>query len=189
MTGHATDAGAGLRFARVYLAVVGLLLLVIGTVTILGHVARGLEGITLVFSQEAVDEVGGMGPAPTEGADRSSPPPVPADETVGGVQFVDLPSLALTLAGGGIATAGALVLGRRTPWSVPLGLAGAAVAVVVGFFPAALGIWAANFYAGSSDGQLLSYLLVSLLVSAVLVAAAIACAIAVWRRRDQLSRE
>jgi len=185
MTGHAIDAGAGLRFARAYLAVVGLLLLVIGTVTIVGHVARGLDGITLVFSQEAVEEVGGIGPAPTEGEDPSSPPPVPADETVGGVQFVDLPSLALTLAGGGIATAGALVLGRRTPWSVPLGLAGAAVAVVVGLFPAALGIWAANFYGGSSVGQLLPYLL----VSAVFVAAAIACAIAVWRRRDQLSRD
>jgi hypothetical protein len=181
MTGHATDAGAGLRFARAYLAVVGLFLLVIGTVTIVGYVARGLDGITLVFSQEAVEEVGGIGPEPTEGEDPSSPQPVPADETVGGVQFVDLPSLALTLAGGGITTAGALVLGRRTPWSVPLGLAGAAVAVVVGLFPATLGL----AYGGSSFGQLLPYLL----VSAVLVAAAIACAIAVWRRRDQLSRD
>jgi hypothetical protein len=181
MTGYATDAGAGLRFARVYLAVVGLLLLVIGTVTIVGYVARGPDGSTLVFSREA---------APTEGEDPSSPPPVPADEAVGGgAQFVDLPSLALTLAGGGIATAGALLLGRRTPWSVPLGLAGAAVAAAVGLFPAALGIWAANFYGGSSGGQLLPYLLVSLLVSAVFVAAAIACAIAVWRRRDQLSRD
>ncbi len=181
MTGHATDAGAGLRFVRAYLAVVGLLLLVIGTATIVGHVASGLDGITLVFSQEAVEEVGGIGPEPTEGEDPSALPPVPADETVGGMQFVDLPSLALTLAGGGIATAGAIILGRRTPWSVPLGLAGAAVAVVVGLFPAALG----SFYGGSSVGQLLPYLL----VSAVFVAAAIACAIAVWRRRDQLSRD
>ena len=61
--------------------------------------------------------------------------------------------------------------------------------MVVGLFPAALGIWTANFYGGSSGGQLLPYLLVSLLVSAVLVAAAIACAIAVWHRRDQLSRD
>ncbi len=184
MTGHATDAGTGLRLARAYLAAVGLLLLVIGTVTIVGHVASGLDGITLVFSQDAVEEVGGIGTAPTGGEDPSSPAPVPAHETFGGVQFVDLPSLALTLAGGGITTAGALVLGRRTPWSVPLGLAGAAIAAVVGLFPAALGIWAANFYGGLSFGELLPYLL----VSAVFVAASIACAIAVWRRRDQLSR-
>lgn len=179
MTHHTIDAGAGLGFARAYLAVVGLLLLVIGTVTIVGYVSSGLDGITLVFSQEAVDEVGGIGPAPTEGEDPSSPSPLPADETVGGVQFVDLPSLALTLAGGGIAIAGALLLGRRTPWSVPLGLAGTAVAAVVGLFPAMLGL----AYGGSSVGQLLPYLL----VSAVFVAAAIACAIAVWSRRDQLS--
>lgn len=171
------------RFAQAYLGIVGLLLLAIGGVTIASHLGGALGGITLVFSQEAMDGDGAPGPAPTEGDGTSAtPPPIPANEAVGGVQFVDIPSIVLTLAGGAIAAAGALLLDRRSRWSVPLGLAGSAVAAVVGLFPALIGIWAADFYGMSSPGEVLPFLLASV----AFVAAAGACAVSVWRRRHEL---
>jgi len=169
MNTHAETAPAGLRIARWYLAAVAALLLGIGSVTVIGHVAQAMAGVTLVFSQDEMQE--------------ESPQVVLADETTGGLQFVDLPSLAVTLVAGALAAAGAVALFRRTRWALPLGLAASAVAAGIGLIPAAIGLWAANYYA------LVDLVAVTpfLALSAVLVAAALFCGIAVWRFRQALT--
>ena len=158
---------------------VAILLLGIAIVTVAGHVSQAMAGTVLVFSQDEVGNAeGGLGPAPIEGDPDATPDPLPAEGT-GATQFVDLTSMALTLAGGLTAGAGAIMLGRRSRWSVPLGLAGMAVVAIVGAFPALLGIWAASFYGMTSPSQLLPYLA----VSAVLVGAAFAGMAMIWRQR------
>lgn len=164
---------------RIAETAVATLLLGIALVTIGGHVSQAMAGTTLEFSQ---DELGNpedaIGPAPVQGDPEESPRPLPPD-TVGSTQYVDLVSIGLTLAGGLIAGAGAVMLGRRSRWSVPLGLAGMGVAGVVGAGPAVLGIWAASFYGMTSAGQLVPYLG----VSAVIIGLAVAGAATIWRQR------
>jgi hypothetical protein len=163
---------------RIAQAAVATLLLGITVVTVAGHAAQAMAGTVLVFSQDDMRNAEGVpGPAPMQGDPGATP--LPAEGTVGATQFVDIGSIALTLAGGLIAGAGAIMLARRSRWSVPLGLAGMAVVAIVGAFPALLGIWAASFYGMTSAGQLVPYLA----VSAVPVGAAIAGMAMIWRQR------
>lgn len=168
------------RLARWYLAAVAVLLLGVTAVTIASHAALALGGITLVFSQAEMDEMGPrIGPAPEQG-EPGAPEPIPAEEATGGVQYVDVTSIALTLVGGAVAAAGALMLSRRSPWSVPLGLAAVVVTAIVGLVPASIGIWAADYYAMVDLAQVIPFLV----VSALLVAMSLAAAVAIWRHRE-----
>ena len=185
MRTHTEAAPAGLRIARWYLAAAAALLLGMAAITILTHVGQALSGTTLVFSQEDMSEGGAVGPAPAEG-DVVGPAPAEGDEApaspagpTGSTQFVDLPSLALTIGAGTIAAAGAIALFRRSRWAVPLGLAATAVAVGVGLIPASIGLWALDYYALGDLGQVAPFLV----ISAALVTAALLCAVAVWRAR------
>lgn len=173
-------APAGLRIARWYLAAVAALLLGIGAVTIVGHVAQAAAGTALVFSQEEMRVEGAIGPAPTAG---EAPPAVPEAQASGSTQFVDLPSLALTLAAGAVAAAGAGALFRRTRFALPLGIAASAVAAGAGLIPAAIGLWAVDYYALVD----LASVMPLLVMSAVLVTAAALTALAVWRSRRILA--
>lgn len=181
MTRTTNTAPASVRLARWYLAAVGALLLGVSLVTVASHVALAAQGVTLVFSQEQMDDVAGaIEPAPADGAGPgAAPDPVPAEEAVGGVQYVDVAAIGLTMLGGALAAAGALMLLRRSRWSVALGLAAVAVTAAVGLLPAWIGIWAMNFYAEVDLGQAIPFLV----VSGVLVALSLACAVAIWRHR------
>lgn len=172
-----------LRVARWYLAAVAVLLLGITVTTIVSHAAQAAQGITLVFSQEEMrgGGGGGIGPAPTEG--DATGPSLPPEATTGGMQYVDVPSLGLTLAGGVMAAAAAIALFRRSRWAVPLGLAGAGVAAGVGLIPASIGLWAAEYY-GTASGEVAPFLV----VSAGLVLLALLCALAIWQGRAALRR-
>jgi len=160
---------------------VAVLLLAIAAMTTFGHATAAMGGSTLVFDQRDMGDAGG--PAPAAGDDAPEPPPLSPDATTGGSQYVDLPGLAMTMAGGAVAAAGALFLHRRSRWSVPLGLAAMAVTAAVGLFPAALGVWAANFYGNGIDASVIPYLA----VSGILSGAAILGAVAIWRHRRLLS--
>jgi hypothetical protein len=179
MANRTDSTPISIRLVIWYLAAVGLLLLAIGLATIVSHAMLAAGGTTLVYSQEAMGDGDGIGPAPMAGEDA---PPVPADQATGGMQYVDLPALALVIAGGAIAAAGAIALVRRGQWAVPLGLAGAAVAAVVGSIPAAIGIWAADLYAIGIDGAMWF-----LVVSAALVLVAVLAGVSVWRHRGALA--
>ncbi len=178
-----TDAGnltTGASLMRWYIGLVGLLLLSIVLATVANYVSQAAAGTTLVFSQEDMAAGGGgIGPAPMEGEPSGLPP----EQTIGSTQYVDLPSIGLTLVGGLIAIAGAVMLGRRSRWSLPLALAGAGVAVIVGLFPASLGVWAMGYYGMGSVGSVVPYLA----VSAVLSGTALAGAWAIWRNRARFA--
>lgn len=164
---------------RVVETATATLLLGIAFVTIAGHASQAMAGTTLVFSQDDMGNAGdALGPAPVQGDPEAEPQPLPP-ETAGSTQYVDLLSLGLTVAGGLIAGAGAVMLGRRSRWSVPLGMAGMVVAGVVGAGPAILGLWAASFYGMTSPGQLVPYLG----VSAVLVGLAVIGLVTIWTHR------
>jgi hypothetical protein len=185
MTQTTGPSPTSVRLTRWYLAAAAALLLGIVVVTVAGHASLAAQDVTLVFSQAEMDEVGALiGPAPEEGAGDpgASPTPIPPEETVGGTQYVDLTSLGLTLLGGIVAAAGAWMLTRRSSWSVPLGLAAVAVTAAVGLIPAAIGVWAADFYAMVDLGQVLPFLL----VSGLLVAGSVAAGVAIWRHRAVL---
>ena len=155
------------------------LLLGIALVTIAGHVTQAMAGTTLVFSRDDMGDPGGaLGPAPMQGDAEAEPHPLPP-ETGGSADYVDLVSIGLALAGGLIAGAGAVMLGRASRWSVPMGMAGMVVAGVIGAVPATLGIWAASFYGMTSPGQLVPYLG----VSAVVVGLAVIGLVMIWRHR------
>lgn len=178
-----SDAGnltTGASLMRWYMALVGLLLLSIALATVVSHVSQAMAGTTLVVSQAEMNSAGGgIGPAPSPGESD----PVTPDEAGGSTQYVDLPSIGRTLAGGILAIAGVIMLGRRSRWSLPLALVGAGVVVIVGLFPASLGIWAMGYYGGGSVGSVVPYLA----VSAVLSGAAVAGAWAIWRNRARLA--
>jgi hypothetical protein len=173
------------RLTRWYLAAVAALLLGIVTVTVANYASLATQGITLVYSQAEMDEDDApIGPAPEEGAGDpgASPSPMPPEETVGGMQYVDLIGLGLALLGGLVAAAGAWMLTRRSRWSVPFGLAAVAVTAAVGLIPVSIGVWAADYYAMGDLGQVLPFLL----VSGLLVAGSVAAAVAIWRHRAML---
>jgi len=176
MNTNTRSVPAGLRIARWYLAVVAALLLGVATVTIVGHLSQGAAGTTLVFSQDAMGDEGAIGPAPAIGEE----PVAPVGETTGSTQYVDLPSLFLTIAGGAIAAFGAIALLRRSRWAVPFGLAASAVAAGVGLIPAAIGLWAMHYSAMVDFGQTAPFFV----MSAGLVVAAVLCGLAVWRSRE-----
>jgi hypothetical protein len=180
MRTHTEAAPAGLHIARWYLAAVAVLLLGMAAVTITTHLSQALTGTTLVFSQDDMREGGGIGPAPVEG---EAPPSDPAEPMTVSTQFVDLPSLALTIGGGAVAAAGAVALFRRTRWAVPLGLAAAAVALGVGLIPASIGLWAVDYYALGDLGQVAPFFAISV----ALLTAALLCGVAVWRSRSALA--
>jgi hypothetical protein len=160
-------------------AATGALLLGIALVTVAGHVTAALTGTSLVFSQEEMDRDGGLGPAPIQGDPDASTDPLPADETVGSSRYVDVVSIGLTVAGGLVGAAGAVLLGRRSRWSVPAAAAGMVVAGIVGAVPALVGIWAASFYGTTSSAEIVA--LVGL--SAVLVGLAVLALVTIWRNR------
>jgi hypothetical protein len=180
MTGTHDTIPTSVRLARWYLAAVAALLLGVTAVTIASHVALAAGGTTLVFSQDEMQRAEApIGPAPEEGDGRgAAPEPIPADEATGSVQYVDVIGIALTFLGGGVVAAGALMLARRSRWSVPLGLAAVGVTALVGLVPASVGIWAADYYRVD-----LAQVLPFLLVSALLVALSLAAAVAIWRHR------
>lgn len=169
-----------MRLARWYLAAVAVLLLGLTAVTIASHVALAAGGTTLVFSQAEMQGVEGpIGPAPEQGDGQgAAEEPIPAEEATGSVQYVDAIGIALTFLGGVVAAAGALMLSRRSRWSVPLGLAAVGVTAIVGLFPASIGIWAADYYRVD-----LAQVLPFLVVSALLMAISLAAALAIWRHR------
>ena len=187
---HTEAAPAGLHIARWYLAAVAVLLLGVAAVTITTHLSQALTGTTLVFSQDDMREGGGIGPAPVEEGgigpapvEGEAPPSSPAEPVTGSTQFVDLPSLALTIGGGVVAAADAVALFRRTRWAVPLGLAAAAVALGVGLIPVSIGLWAVDYYALGDLGQVAPFLAISV----ALLTAALLCGVAVWRSRSALA--
>lgn len=160
------------------------LLLGIGLVTIAGHATQAMAGTALVFSQDDMgDPQDAVGPAPVQGGPEASPQQSPPETTVGSTQYVDLVSIGLTLVGGLTAGAGAVMLHRRSRWSVPLGMAGMVVAGVVGAVPAIVGVWAASYYGMASPGQLVPYLG----ISAVLVGLALAGLAMIWRHRAAIA--
>jgi hypothetical protein len=185
-TNHVDPTSVGFRLARWYLAAVAILLLGIAASTIVTYASQALTGTDLVFRQEDMVGDGGIGPAPAEGeapAPGEEPPAEPPDDAGGGVQYVDLASLALLLAGGIVAAAGAVALFRRSSLGVPLGLAASIVAGVVGLFPASVGIWAADYYAEVDLLQAVPFIAVSVM----LVLAAVLCGVAIWRQRTALA--
>lgn len=157
-----------------------VLLFAWSAVTIASHVAAAASGLTLIFSQEAMDDPG-VGPAPTEGQQGPGSEGLRPDETIGGNQYVDVPALALGVSGGAIAVAGAIWLTRRSRWSVPLGLAGMAVAAIVGSMPAVLGLSLADTYR-LGIGEVSGLLVVGFGLAGV----ALAGALAIWRHRPAI---
>jgi hypothetical protein len=185
MTQTTGSIPTSVRMTRWYLVAVAALLLGMVTVTVVNYVSLAAQGITLVYTQAEMDEVGApIGPAPEEGAGDpgASPSPIPPEEAVGGIQYVDLTGLGLTLLGGLVAAAGAWMLTRRSRWSVPLGLAAVAVTAAVGLIPASIGVWAAGYYAMGDLAQVLPFLV----FSGLLVAGSVTAAIAIWRHRALL---
>jgi len=170
MTNSRTAAPAGLNVARWYLAAVAVIVLGIAAVTILSHVGAAMSGTTLVFSQEGMRTGGAIGP-------------IPGGEATGSMQYVDVTSLVLTVAVGAALAAGAIALFRRSRWFMPLGLLASAVAAGIGLVPAAIGLWAMDFYA-LVDLAAVAPLLV---ISALLVFAAMLCALAIWRARHAVA--
>jgi hypothetical protein len=163
---------------RLALGLVATLLLVWVGVTAASYVGAGLSGTTLVFSQEDAERR--LGPAPVEG-EPGVGDGIPEGEAVGALQYVDVPPLALSVAGGFVAVAGAWLLPRRSRWSVPAGMAGMGVATVVGFFPALIGLSLMEIYRmGLAD--IAGFLVVGVaLASGGLLGAAV-----VWRHRHEL---
>ena len=183
MTRTHASIPTSVRVARWYLVAVAVLLLGMTAVTIANHAALALGGTSLVFSQAEMDDAEApIGPAPEQGDEPgTAPEPIPPEEATGGVQYVDITSIALTLLGGVVAAAGAVMLSRRSRWSVPLGLAAVIVTGIVGLFPASIGVWAADYYMVD-----LAQVLPFLVVSAFMVAISLAAAVAIWRNRTAL---
>lgn len=181
MNTHVEAAPAGLRVARWYLSAVAVFLIGVAAVTIVGHVGQAIGGTTLVFSQDDIQGSGAPGPAPAP-AEGEAPAALSPEEASGSLHVVDVSGIALTVGAGAVLAIGAIALFRRARWAVPLGLAASAVAVGIGLLPAAIGVWAMDFYAmvDLSDAAPL------FMISAALVTAALLSAFAIWRSRTSL---
>lgn len=163
---------------RLALGATAALLLAWVAITAASHVGAGLSGTTLVFTREDLETSGG--PAPMEG-DPGVGPGLSEADTVGGIQYVDVPPLALTVVGGLVAAAGAWLLPRGSRWSVPAALAGMAVATAVGLFPALIGASLMDIYRLE-----LADIAIFLVVGAALAAAGLVGMAAVWRHRREI---
>lgn len=182
MTTHVEAAPAGLRIARWYLAAVAVFLLGMAAITVVTYVGLATGGTTLVFSQDDMQGSGAPGPAPAPAAGEE-PAPVQAEEPSGSMQFVDVPDLAVNIAAGAVVAVGVVALYRRSRWAVPLGLAASAVAVGVGLLPAAIGVWAMDYYAMADFRGVAPFFV----ISAALVPAALLSALAIWTNRPALA--